>query len=126
MRSLHLLIAPSKLTPNGSSYTTDVFRIASSMLRLPRKLLSFPSLSNLAQKSVMYLRVRWIGKPSTNLEKEVKTAIESCYGFVITHLVFNSKRMLPVARKDFLPTIQKSFVILVYEYKCHCDSRYVG
>ena len=40
MRSLHLLIAPSKLTPNGSSYTTDVFRIASSMLRLPRKSLS--------------------------------------------------------------------------------------
>ena len=32
--------------------------------------------------------------------------------------------MLPVARKDVLPTIQKSFII--YEYKCHCDSRYVG
>ena len=32
--------------------------------------------------------------------------------------------MLPVARKDVLPTIQKSFVI--YEYKCHCVSRYVG
>ena len=39
-------------------------------------------------------------------------------------LVFTSKRMLPVARKDVLPAIQKSFVI--YEYKCHCDSRYVG
>ena len=35
-----------------------------------------------------------------------------------------SKRMLPVARKDVLPTIQKSSVI--YEYKCHCDSWYVG
>ena len=32
--------------------------------------------------------------------------------------------MLPVTRKDALPTIQKSFVI--YEYKCHCDSRYAG
>ena len=32
--------------------------------------------------------------------------------------------MLPVVRKDVLPAIQKSFVI--YEYKCHCDSRYVG
>ena len=32
--------------------------------------------------------------------------------------------MLPVARKDVLPTIQKSFAI--YEYRCHCDSRYVG
>ena len=42
----------------------------------------------------------------------------------LSHLVFTSKRMPPVARKDVLPTIQKSFVI--YEYKCHCDRRYVG
>ena len=32
--------------------------------------------------------------------------------------------MLPANRKDVLPAIQKSSVI--YEYKCHCDSRYVG
>ena len=72
----------------------------------------------------MYLRVPWIGKLSTNFEKEVKTAVESCYGSVSTCLVFTSKRMLPVARKVVLPAIQKSFVI--YEYKCHCDSPYVG
>ena len=72
----------------------------------------------------MYLRVPWIGNPSTNLEKEVKTALESWYGSVSTRLVFTSKRMLPVARKDILPTTQKSFIM--YEYKCHCDSRYVG
>ena len=72
----------------------------------------------------MYLRVPWIGKTSTNLEKEVKTAVESCYGSVSTRLVFTSKRMLPVTRKNALPIIQKSFVI--FEYKCHCDSRYVG
>ena len=41
-----------------------------------------------------------------------------------SHLVFTSKRMPPVARKDVLPAIQKSFDI--YEYKCHCDRRYVG
>ena len=72
----------------------------------------------------MCLKVPWIGEPSTNLEKEVKTVVESCYGSVSTRLVFTSKRMLPVARKDVLPAIQKSFVI--YEDKCHCDSRYVG
>ena len=32
--------------------------------------------------------------------------------------------MLLVAHKDVLPTTQKSSVI--YEYKCRCDSRYVG
>ena len=53
-----------------------------------------------------------MGKPSTNLEKEVKTAVESCYGSVSIRLIFTSKRMLPVARKDVLPTIQKSLVML--------------
>ena len=71
----------------------------------------------------MYLRFPWIDKPSTNLEKEVKTAEKSCYDSVSTGLVFTSKCMLPVARKDVVHTIQKSFVI--YKYKCHCDSRYV-
>ena len=41
-----------------------------------------------------------------------------------SRVVFTSKRMLPVARKDVLPTTLKSYV--VYEYSCHCDSRYVG
>ena len=76
------------------------------------------------EKCPVYLRVPWIGKPFTNLEKEVKTAIENCYGSVNTRLVFTSKRMLPVARKDVLPTTLKSSVI--YTYKCHCDSRCVG
>ena len=47
--------------------------------------------------------------------------MESCYGSVSTRLVFTSKRMLPVVRKNVLPAIQKSFVI--YNYKC--DSWYV-
>ena len=72
----------------------------------------------------VYLRVPWNGKPSTNLEKEVKTAVEICYGSISTRLVSTSKRMLPVACKDVLPPTQKSSVI--YGYRCHCDSRYVG
>ena len=72
----------------------------------------------------MYLRIPWIGKLSTNFEKELKTAVESYYASVSTRLVFTSKRMLPVARKNVLSTTQKSFVI--YEYKCYCDSRCVG
>ena len=47
-----------------------------------------------------------------------------CYGSGNTRLVFTSTRLLPVALKNILPTTQKSSVI--YEYKCHCDSRYVG
>ena len=58
------------------------------------------------------------------LEKEVETDVESRYGSVSTRLVFTSKCMLPVTRKDVLPTTQKSSAL--YEYKCHCDGRYVG
>ena len=76
------------------------------------------------EKCPVYLRVPWIGKASISLDKNVKTAVESCYGSVTTRVVFTSKRMLPVARKDVLPTTLKSSV--VYEYSCHCDSRYVG
>ena len=47
-----------------------------------------------------YLRVSWIGKAFISLDKNVKMAVESCYGFVTTRVVFTSKRMLPVARKD--------------------------
>ena len=60
------------------------------------------------EKCPVYFMVPWIGKSSTNLEKEVKTSVENCYGFVSTRLIFTSKRMLPVARKDVLTTIQKS------------------
>ena len=75
------------------------------------------------EKCPVYLRVPWIGKASIGLDKNVKTAVESCYCSVTTTVVFTSKRMLPVTRKDVLPTTLKSSV--VYEYSCHCDSRYV-
>ena len=92
---------------------------------ITRKIAQFSTLKQFGpEKCPVYLRVSWIGKPSTNLEKKDKTAVESCYGSVSTRLVFTSKSMLPVARKDVLSTTEKSFVI--YEYKCHCDSPYVG
>ena len=75
------------------------------------------------EKCPMYLRVPWIGKAFVSLDKNVKMAVESCYGSITIRVVFTSKRMLPVARKDVLPTMLKSSVI--YEYSCHCDSRYV-
>ena len=75
-----------------------------------------------SEKCPMYLRVPWMGKASIGFDN--KTAVESCYGSVITRVVFASKRMLPVASKDVSPTTLKSSVI--YEYLCHGDSRYVG
>ena len=74
------------------------------------------------EKCPVYLKVPWIGKASIGLDKNVKTALESCYGSVTTRVLFTSKRMLRVARKDVLPITLKSSVI--YEYSCHYDSRY--
>ena len=39
-------------------------------------------------------------------------------------VAFSSECMLPATKKDVLPANQRSMV--VYEYVCHCDSRYVG
>ena len=36
------------------------------------------------EKFPVYLRVPWIGKASIGLDKNVKTAVESCYGSLPT------------------------------------------
>ena len=38
--------------------------------------------------------------------------------------MYTTKPLLPNSRKDVLPAFDASNV--VYQYKCHCDSRYVG
>ena len=119
-RRLHGEIEQIKKILLDNSYLKNVINT-----QITKKIAQFSTLKRFGpEKCPMYMRIPWIGKPSTNLEKEVKITVESCYGSVSTRLIFPSKRMLPVARKDVPPTTQKSFVI--YEYKCHCDSRYVG
>ena len=60
-----------------------------------KKIAQFSTLKRFdPEKYPVYLRIPWIGKLSTNLEKEVKTAVESCFGSVSVRLVFTSKRML--------------------------------
>ena len=42
------------------------------------------------EKCPVYLRVLWIGKASIGLDKNVKMAVESCYGSVATRVLFTS------------------------------------
>ena len=57
--------------------------------QIAKKIAQFPTLKRFGpEKCPVYLRVPWIGKLSKNLEKEVKTVVESCYGSVSTRLVF--------------------------------------
>ena len=84
-----------------NSYSKNVINA-----QIAKKIAQFFTLKRFGpEKCPVYLRVPWINKPFTILKKEVKTARESCYSSVSTRLMFTSKRMLPVARKDVLPAI---------------------
>ena len=50
--------------------------------------------------------------------------MKRCFFSVEPRVVFTTRQLLPAARKDVLPSLQHSN--LIYEIKCHCDSRYVG
>ena len=75
-------------------------------------------------KCPVNLRVTNTGKAALTLERNLRIAVENCFRSVALRTVFVSRQTLPASRKDVLPAIQKSSVI--YEYKCHCDSRYEG
>ena len=50
--------------------------------------------------------------------------VEIWYSFLVAWVVHDTKLMLSPATKDLLPALQKSSII--YEYKCLCDSQYIG
>ena len=52
------------------------------------------------------------------------SAIEDCYRAVQPRIIFSTKKILPAIYKDNVPTTQQSMV--VYQYVCRCDCRYVG
>ena len=76
------------------------------------------------EKCPVSLKLPWIGNISTKFEKQCKTAVSSCFGAVKLRVVFSTRKILPTIRKDVVPTEQQSMV--VYQYVCHCDYRYVG
>ena len=76
------------------------------------------------EKCPAYLKLPWIGNISTKFENQCKTAVSSCFGAVKLCVVFSTRKMFPTVRKDAVPTKQESMV--VYQYVCRCDCRYVG
>ena len=55
------------------------------------------------EKCLVYLRAPWIGSASQQLEHQVKSAVQNCYGAVSPPLIFSSQCMLPAAKNDVLP-----------------------
>ena len=76
------------------------------------------------EKCPVYLKLPWIANVSSKFENQINKAITSCFYAVKPSVVYNTKVMLPSAKKDSVPTTQKSCV--VYEFSCRCDARYVG
>ena len=74
--------------------------------------------------ATVYLRLPFIGPPSTVYKQRVIAAITRCYPTVLPRVILTSRPILSSAQKDVLPTINRSH--LIYQFTCHCDSRYVG
>ena len=59
-----------------------------------------------------------------SLKIKINNAITSCFYAVKPRVVYSTRVMLPSAKKDSVPTTEKSCVI--YEFSCRCEARYVG
>ena len=88
--------------------------------QITKKIAQFSTLKRFGpEKCPVYLRYLGLVSPPQIWKKKSKPPWKAAMVSVSTRLIFTSKRMLPVARKDALPTTKKSSVI--YEYQCHCD-----
>ena len=76
------------------------------------------------EKCPVYLRLPWLGSVSTRFEKQLKSAVKQCFSAVEPLVVYSTNELFSATNKNILPALQKSNVI--YQFSCHCDSRYVG
>ena len=76
------------------------------------------------QRCPIYLKLLWIGETSVTFEKKIKSSILNCFSTVQPQVIFTTRRILPAIHKDVLPASQLSMV--VYQYVCCCECRYVG
>ena len=76
------------------------------------------------KKCPVYLHLSWLSNVSLRHEMQIKTAVKRCYFAVEPCIVYTTRQLLSVAKKDVLPAFHQSNI--VYQFLCHCDSRYVG
>ena len=90
-----------------------------------QKLANFTAEKTFApEQCPVYLKLPWIGNFSSKFENQINKAITSCFYAVKPRVVYSTRVMLPSAKKDSVPTTQKSCVL--YEFSCRCEARYVG
>ena len=75
-------------------------------------------------KCPVYLKLPWIGNISLKFENKIKSSVKHCFKAVELRVLFSTRKIFPSIHKDAVSSIQQSMV--VYEYVCRCDCRYVG
>ena len=64
-----------------------------------------------SEKCPVYLKLPWIGNVSSKFENQISKAIASCYYAVKPRVVYKTRVTLPSAKKECVPTTQKSCVV---------------
>ena len=72
----------------------------------------------------LYLHIPWIGNVSMKFEKQITSAVKRCFFSVEPRVIFTTRQLLPATKKNVLLSHHHSNVI--FQFVCHCDSRYVG
>ncbi len=76
------------------------------------------------EKCPVYIRLPYIGPVSSRFESQLKEGVSRTFGSAHLRVVFNSNKLFHRLPKDVTPTQEKNNVI--YHYRCHCESVYVG
>ena len=82
------------------------------------------NLVHTVEKCPVYLYIPWIGNILMKFEKQITSAVKRCFFSIEPRVIFNTRQLLPAIKKDVLPSHHHSNVI--YQFVCHCNSRYVG
>ena len=61
---------------------------------------------------------------SMKFEKQITSAVKRCFFSVEPRVIFTTRQLQPATKKHVLPCHHHSNVI--YQFVCHCSSRYIG
>ena len=75
-------------------------------------------------KCPVYIRLPYIGPVSARFENHLKVRVEKTFKSVRLKVVYKTQQLNYGLPKDVSPTTERNNVI--YHYKCHCNSEYVG
>ena len=80
--------------------------------------------SHTVKKCPIYLYLPWLEISSVRHESKIRVSVEKSKPVVEQRVIFTCRPLLPAIKKNVLAASLSSNI--VYDFSCHCDSRYVG